>query len=117
MTNVQHEDQKKGLHRSLKIFCPRNQVKTKRKRPKIIQHVNAELSQIVGGMQSSYWMEYILPSSGVRRIFERVGGAGNLRIMQTKRKISPRRISSFFRPKLGEDQKQNKKQKKVFTQI
>ena len=42
------------------------------------------------------------------------GGAGNLRIMKTKRKISPLRISLFFCPKLGEDQK---KKKKAFSQI
>ena len=39
-------------------------------------------------------------------------GAGNLRIMKKKRKISPLRISPFSCPKLGEDQK-----KKVFIQI
>ena len=33
------------------------------------------------------------------------GGGGNLRIMKTKRKISPLRISPFFGPKLGEDKK------------
>ena len=43
--------------------------------------------------------------SGVRRIFEREGWAENWRIMKTKRKISPLRISPFFCPKLGEDQK------------
>ena len=37
------------------------------------------------------------------------GGPGNLRIMKTKRKISPLRISPFFCPKLGEDQKKKKK--------
>ena len=41
-------------------------------------------------------------------------GAENLGIMKTKRKVSPLRISPFFCPKLGEDQK--KKKKKV-TQI
>ena len=45
--------------------------------------------------------------------FSKAGGEpGNLRIVNTKRKISPLIISSFFCPKLDEDQK-----KKVFTQI
>ena len=35
----------------------------------------------------------------------RKGWPGNLRIMKTKRKIYPPRISPFFCPKLGEDQK------------
>ena len=39
--------------------------------------------------------------------FSKGGGAGNLKIMKTKRKISPLRISPFSCPKLGEDQ--NKK--------
>ena len=43
-------------------------------------------------------------SSSVRRIFKR-GGPRNLRILKTKRKISPLRIDSFSSPKLGEDQK------------
>ena len=43
-------------------------------------------------------------NSSVHRIFKR-GGARNLRIMKTKRKISPLRINSFSSPKLGEDQK------------
>ena len=63
----------------------------------------------------------------------RNGGAENLRIMKTKRKISPLRISPFFRSKLGEDQKKGlrsdlmwfsaqnqvktKKEKNVFSQI
>ena len=37
---------------------------------------------------------------------------GNLRIMKTKRKFSPLRISPFSCPKLGEDKK-----KKVISQI
>ena len=44
-------------------------------------------------------------ATSVRRIFERGVGAGNLRIMKTKRKISPLRISPFSFPKLVEDQK------------
>ena len=62
-----------------------------------------------------YYAKYyaLFVASGVCRIFERgVRGAGNLRIMHSK-KISPLRISSFFCPKLGEEQKQ----KKFFTQI
>ena len=42
--------------------------------------------------------------SSARRIFERGGGAGNLKIKKTKSKISPLRISPVFGPKLGEDQ-------------
>ena len=42
--------------------------------------------------------------SSLRRIFER-GGPGNLRIVKTKKKISPLKISPFSRPKLGEDRK------------
>ena len=38
--------------------------------------------------------------SSVRRIFERA--AGNLKIMKTKSKISPRRINPVFGSKLGE---------------
>ena len=61
------------------------------------------------------------------------GGAGNLKIMKTKRKMSPFRISPLSCPKLGEDQKKKKglhsklvwfwpkitqrPKKKVFTQI
>ena len=48
------QDQKKGLHQKLKSFCPRDQVKTK-KNPKIIQRLDANHSQILGGMQSNYW--------------------------------------------------------------
>ena len=50
--------------------------------------------------------------SSVRRMFERGEGAGNLKIMKTKRKISPLRISPFSCPKLGEDQKKKKKNRK-----
>ena len=46
-------------------------------------------------------------ASGVRRIFEK-GGPGNLRILKTKRKISPLRISPFFCPKLGENKKKKR---------
>ena len=41
----------------------------------------------------------------MRRMFERGEGAVNLKIMKTKRKISPLRISPFSCPKLGKDQK------------
>ena len=37
--------------------------------------------------------------------FSKGRGEGNLRIMKTKRKISPLRINRFSGPKLGEDQK------------
>ena len=42
-------------------------------------------------------------STSVCRIFE--GGPRNLRIMKTKRKRFPLRISSFFCPNLGKDQR------------
>ena len=42
------------------------------------------------------------------------GEQENLRILKTKRKISPLKISPFSCPKLGENQK--KKKKKVFSQ-
>ena len=41
------------------------------------------------------------------------GGAGNLRILKTKRKKFPLRFSPVFGSKLGE----NQKNKKVLTQI
>ena len=44
------EVQKKGLHRKLKSFCPRNHVKTK-KGPKVIQRSDANRSQIIRGMR------------------------------------------------------------------
>ena len=57
------EDQKKktGLPQNLKSFCPRNKVKTKNKRPKIIQRSDVDHSQIIGDMQSNYWEGYITP--------------------------------------------------------
>ena len=51
----------------------------------------------------AYFTMLLLLFTSVRRIFER--GPGNLKIMKTKRKISPPIISPFFCPKLGEDQK------------
>ena len=42
------EDQTKGLYQKLKSFCPRNLVQTKTKSPKIIQHPDADHSQIIG---------------------------------------------------------------------
>ena len=42
------------------------------------------------------------------------GGAGNLRILMIKRKVSLLRFSPVFGPKLGEDQK---KKKQVSSQI
>ena len=50
----------------------------------------------------------VTANSSVRRIFEK-GGPGNLKIMKTKSKISLLRISPFFGPKLGEDQKKKEK--------
>ena len=44
-----------------------------------------------------------------RIISKRGEGAGNLRKMNTKKKISPLRISPFCCPKLGEDQKKELK--------
>ena len=41
--------------------------------------------------------------------FSKKGGPENLRIMKTRRKISPLRISPLFCPKLGEDQIKKKK--------
>ena len=41
------------------------------------------------------------------------GGAGNLRILKTKRRVFLLRFSPVFGPNLGE----NKKKKKVFTRI
>ena len=46
----------------------------------------------------------IVLTTSVYRIFKG-GMPGNLRIMKTKRKISPLRISPFSCPKLGEDRK------------
>ena len=42
------EDRKNGLHQNLKSFYSQNQVKTKIKRPKIIQRSNTDHSQIIG---------------------------------------------------------------------
>ena len=45
----------------------------------------------------------IVFTTRIRRIFKEGGVTGNLRIMKTKRKISPLKISAFSCPKLGED--------------
>ena len=52
----------------------------------------------------SYFTPIVLTTS-VHRIFKGGGVPGNLRIMKTKRKISPLRISPFSCPKLGGDRK------------
>ena len=57
------KDQKKSLYRNLKSFCPQNQVKAKKKSPKIIQRLNADHSQItvgdavklLGGIYPPHW--------------------------------------------------------------
>ena len=59
----------------------------------------------------SYSTPIVLTTS-IHRIFKGGEVPGNLRIMKTKRKISPLRISPFFCPKLGEDRK-----KMVISQI
>ena len=60
-----------------------------------MQRSNADHSQIIGRGTGI--------SSSVRRIFERGGGAGNFKMMKTRRKIFPLRISPFSFPKFGED--------------
>ena len=48
MSPKSSEDQKKSLRRKLKSSCPRSQVMIK-KSPKIIQHSDADHSQMIGG--------------------------------------------------------------------
>ena len=64
---ISEDHKKKGFHRNLKRFCPRNQVQRTNKnkktpKPKLIQLSYAHHSQIIGGIQSNYRGGYIPPS-------------------------------------------------------
>ena len=83
------------------------------KKDSIISRLEIYLSVFIFDQNLRSYSTPIVLTTSVHRIFiEGVGVPGNLRIMKTKRKISPLRISPFSCPKLGEDRK-----KKVISQI
>ena len=87
-----------------------NKFRKNSKKNSIIPKLEIYLPVLIFNQNLQSYSTSIVLTTSVRRIFER--GAGNLRIMKIKRKISPLRISPFSCPKLGEDQKN-----KVFSQI
>ena len=75
------------------------------KKDSIILRLEIYLSVLIFDQNLQSYSTPIVLTTSVHRIFKGEGGPGNLRIMKTKRKFSPLRISPFSRPKLGEDRK------------
>ena len=87
-----------------------NKFRKDTKKNSIIPRLEIYLPVLIFDQNLQSYSTSIVFTTSVRRIFK--GGGGNLRIMKTKRNISPLRISPFSCPKLGEDKK-----KKVISQI
>ena len=75
------------------------------KKDSIIPRLEIYLSVLIFDQNLQSYSTPIVLTTSVRRIFKWGGVPGNLRIMKTKRKFSPLRISPFSCPKLGEDKK------------
>ena len=89
-----------------------NKLRKNIKKDSIIPRLEIYLPVFIFDRNLQSYSTPIVLTTSVHRIFE--GGVpGNLRIMKTKRKISPLKISPFSCPKLGED----RKKKKVISQI
>ena len=81
------------------------------KKDSIIPRLEIYLPVLIFDQNLQRYFTPIVLTTTVHRL-SKEGVPGNLRIMKTKRKISPLRISPFSCPKLGEDRK-----KKFFSQI
>ena len=88
-----------------------NKFRKKIKKDSIIPRLEIYWPVFIFDQNLQCYSTSIVLTTSVHRIFKE-GVPGNLRIMTTKRKISPLRISPFSCPKLGEDRK-----KKVISQI
>ena len=75
------------------------------KKDSIIPRLEIYLSVLIFDQNLQSYFTPIVLTTRVHRIFNGRGVPGTLRIMKTKRKISPIRISPFSCPKLGEDRK------------
>ena len=82
------------------------------KKDSIIPRLEIYLPVLIFDQNLQCYSTSIVLTTSVYRIFKGGGVPENLRIMKTKRKISPLRISPFSCPNLGEDRK-----KKVISQI
>ena len=81
-----------------------NKLRKNIKKDSIIPRLEIYLPVLIFDRNLQSYSTPIVLTTSVHRIFK--GGVlGNLRIMKTKRKISPLRISPFSCPKLGEDKK------------
>ena len=75
------------------------------KKDSIIPRLETYLPVFIFDQNLQCYSTSIVLTTSVHRIFKGGGWPGNLRIMKTKRKISPLRISPFSCPKIGEDRK------------